>query len=411
MRGAKRWALAALLSVAGLAGRAEPNPDFKLGLEVFLAGYTQTVKGQRLGLITNQTGRNARGASTIDLLYRHPELKLVALFAAEHGIRGQVLAGEHVANARDESTGLTVYSLYGLKGHRPTPDMLDRIDVLVYDMQDVGSRAYTYVWTMAECMAACAQAGKRFLVLDRPNPLVPNRIDGPIVEARWLSFIGLYPVPRVYGLTAGELALYLNGEHRLGCRLTVVPMAGYRRSSTWEQTGLTWVPSSPNIPSPESAICFAATGTIGTLGTLEIGIGGRYPFQMVGAPWIDAEVSASILNGYKLPGVKFLATKPYLPPGGPARGKETRAIFLWITDPAAFLPCTTELAILSHLGRQYPGKLRWDPATFDAFDKAMGTSTVRQTLMRGGGVTEIMRSWRPAQEQFVAARAKYLIYP
>ena len=391
-----------------LAGGASAE-DFALGIDVFLQHYVGLVAGQRVGLLTNQTGRNGRGVPTVDLLAAHPQVKLVALFAAEHGIRGQVAAGKAVEDAVDPTTGLRVFSLYGRKGHRPTPEMLATVDTVIYDIQDVGSRAYTYVWTMAEMMAACGAAGKRFIVLDRPNPLTCARIDGPVTEERWRSFIGLYPVPRVYGLTCGELAAFLNGEYALKCQLTVIPLANYRRGNTWTDTGAAWVASSPNIPSPDSAMCFAATGTLGELGLFHIGIGTAQPFQVVGVSWLDPRATAAALGAYRLPGVEFLAAVIPVPAG--SRATATPAILLRVTDPATFLPATTEIAMLHCLSQQYPRHFRWDPARFEIFDKAMGSSAPREALMRGANFKNILDAWAPAQEDYLRRRAKYLIYP
>lgn len=383
---------------------------FMLGVDVFLAGYTKLMAGKRVGLITNQTGCNGAGTPTIDLLYRHPDVKLVALFAPEHGIRGRVQAGAAVPKMVDSRTGVPVYSLYGSNDHRPEKVVLDGIDVLIYDIQDVGSRAYTYIWSMAEAMAAAGETGKEFVVFDRPNPLGGHTIDGPVTEPQWLSFIGLYPIPRVYGMTVGELARYLNGEHGLNCRrLTVIPMAGYTRDMPWHNVGMRWVPPSPNIPSPESAVTFAATGTIGTLGCMFIGIGTPYAFQVVGAPWIKARWSAEKLNARKLPGVTFKPVS-FAPPDGPFGTERIEAVLLKITDTTRFWPATTELVILDHLARHYRGRFRWRRDKLNSFDKAMGTSRVRQAVETGRPVAEIVRRWGEEQQVFRAKRKKYLIY-
>lgn len=381
-----------------------------LGLEVMLQGYAHLLEGQRVGLLTNQTGRNSKGVSTIDLLHQQPGIDLKALFAPEHGIRGSVAAGRTVADANDAKTGLPIFSLYRLSKHRPTAAMLAQIDTLVYDIQDVGSRAYTYVWSMAEAMAACGEEGKTFVVLDRPNPLTCQQIDGPVTEKKWISFIGLYPVPRVYGMTVGEMARYLNAEYNLRCRLIVMPMAGYRRDTSWSETGLKWIASSPNIPSPESAMCFAATGSIGVLGFLHIGIGGYYPFQTVGAPWLDAARAAADLNALELPGVRFIPTDPFTPKSGLYRGQRVEAIFLRVEKPSAFLASTTEVAVLSYLQRAYPQHFEWEEKRFNGFDKAVGTSSVRKGIMSGKGYKEIVAPWRKAQQEYLEKRAKYLIY-
>ncbi len=397
------------MGVLMLLAPATHAATFQLGLDVFLKGYTQLVAGKRVGLITNQTGRDAAGVSTIDLLHQHPQINLVALFAAEHGIRGKVLAGEKVDDERDSATGLPILSLYGIKGRAPTPEMLAQIDVLIYDMQDVGSRAYTYIWTMANSLEAAGKAGKSFIVLDRPNPLGGRVIDGPVTEPHWKSFLGVHPIPRVYGMTAGELARMFNKEYDLGAHLVVVPMSGYTRDMSWNDTRLSWIAPSPNIPNPESAVCFAATGTIGALGTagIDIGISTELAFQVVGASWLDAREMAEALNQRGLPAVRFQAHS--LDRGG----KQVPCVLIRVTDPTRFFPSITEIVILQHLLLNYPRQMTWpaDPENLRRFDNANGTSSVRTHLQQGKSINEIVDSWKPLQQSFLRQRAKYLIYP
>jgi uncharacterized protein YbbC (DUF1343 family) len=398
------WLAGCLLLAGPLAAEVIP------GVEVFLQAYTHLVRDQRVALMTNQTGRDRRGTPTIDLLQRHPQVNLVGLYSVEHGIRGKAAAGEHVQDDRDAATGLPVISLYGKNGRKPSQAMLDSFDVMIYDFQDVGSRAYTYIWSLAEVMAACGPAGKTVIVLDRPSPLSINQIDGPVTEERWRSFIGLYPVPRVYGMTVGELARLLNAEYQLGCRLIVIPMSGYSRTLGWQDVGWAWTATSPNIPSPESAMCFAATGTMGVTNQFFIDIGGERPFQVVGASWLNAEKAASDLARFRLPGVQFIAQPQYLATAGSLKGKTVPSILLKVTEPSRFLPSTTELVMLWYLQRHAAGKLQWQPATFDAFDKAMGTIAVRESLMRGDDLQKILDGWRAGQRAFLAQRERYLIY-
>ncbi len=376
----------------------------QMGVDVFLHGYTHLVKGVRVGLITNPTGRTATGLSTIEALQRHPAVNLKALFALEHGIDGKIEAGEQV---KDEKYGdLPVYSLYGGQHRR---EGLNRIDVLIYDVQDVGSRAYTYIWSLTQMMADAAAMQKKVLVLDRPNPLGGLTVDGPIAEEKWLSLIGLYPVPRTYGMTVGELARYINQEQGIHCQLTVVPMAGYRRNMRWEELRRKWIPSSPNIPSPASAICFAATGTIGTLGTLHIGILTETPFQLVGAPWANAEVTARALTEMKLPGVRF-RPMTFVPKRGLFRGQKVQGVFLDVFDPIRFQPARTEVAMLWHFLKQYPQSFNIPQNRYDQFDKAMGTSLVREALLRGDDLRQIWMRWAPEVLAFSQKRQPYLLY-
>lgn len=380
-----------------------------LGIDVFLAKHTGLVAGKRVGLVTNPTGVNGNLSATVDLLKADPRVNLVALFAPEHGIRGNVRAGENVAGGKDPVTGLPVYTLYGGKDHKPTPQSLAQIDVLIFDIQDVGSRAYTYIWHLAECMSACAVARKPVIVLDRPNIYGATRIDGPVSEKAYLSFIGLYPVPRMYGMTVGEFARYLNTEESIRCNLTVVPMAGYRRGMSWEETGLTWVPTSPNIPDVASALCFAATGGLGEVGCVNIGIGYTLPFQVVGATWMDAVKSAQALNACRLPGVRFRPIY-YKPNAGMSKDKDLQGVQIHVTDPSLFLPATTEVAILCHLKRAYPSKFSWNTKGYAIFDKAMGTSQVRTDILAGKAFQEITAKWKTNLNAFDLKRKKYLIY-
>jgi uncharacterized protein YbbC (DUF1343 family) len=381
------------------------------GLELFLAKHTNLVKGKRVGLLTNPTGVDANLQSTADLLKRNPDVNLVALFAPEHGIRGDHKAGDTVSGSVDAKTGLPVYSLYGRNGHKPSKEALSKIDVLIYDIQDVGSRAYTYIWHLAECMKAAALANKTIIVLDRPDVFGGMVVDGPVTEKKHLSFIGLYPIPRVYGMTVGELARYLNHEEEIGCSLKIVPMLNYRRGTPWKRTGLPWVPTSPHVPTPDAACCFAATGTLGETGVLNIGIGYTIPFQAVAAPWIDAERTTAALNALKLPGVRFRPIH-YKPFYGAYAKQMVHGVQIHVIDPARFLPATTETAILCHLQKHYPGpgRFHWRSDKTATFDKAMGTDTVRRRVAAGWSYQAIVKAWRRDLLIFKAKRAKYLIY-
>ncbi|OGV35182.1 MAG: hypothetical protein A2020_11550 [Lentisphaerae bacterium GWF2_45_14] len=379
------------------------------GLEMFLYKHTNLVKGKRVGLVTNATGVDARLLATVDLFRADGRINLVALFAPEHGIRGDILAGENFKGGIDPITRLPIYTLYGGVDHKPPKEGLAKIDVLIFDIQDVGSRAYTYIWHMAECMSGAAQAGKTFIVLDNPNPLGAEVVDGPVTERKFLSFIGLYPVPRVYGMTMGELAKYLNVEEKINCNLIVIPMLNYKRGMSWTQTGLPWVPTSPHVPTPESACCFAATGTIGEIGVFNIGIGYTLPFQTVAAPWMNAALSTRYLNSLKLPGVIFRPIY-YTPFYAAYKGQNVSGVQLHITDPAKFRPATTEVAILCHIKKYYPKNLVWNPEKINTFDKAMGTESVRKMILAGNSYEKITASWEAGIRNFDAKRKKYLIY-
>jgi len=379
------------------------------GLEVFLANYTKFVAGKRVGLATNHTAVDFQRRHIADIFKADKRINLVCLFAPEHGIRGDIEAGKEVPDMKDSRTGLPVYSLYGKNGHRPTKKQLDSIDVMIFDMQDVGSRAYTYVWHMAEVMAACAEAGKTVIILDRPDPLGGEVVDGPITEKQYISFIGLYPVPRVYGMTMGEMASYLNKEENINSNLVVIPMANYKRGMSFKDTGLPWIPPSPNIPTPDAACCFAATGTIGELGTMNIAVGTPLSFQTVCAPWMNAAVSAEELNMLNLPGVKFVpVTGSIRKLKGPG-SVDLNGVQLQLTSPKAFKPATTELAMMCYVKSRYPAKFHCLPEKEKGFDKAMGTATVRQGILAGQPWKAIAAKWNPGIEQFKAKRIHYLI--
>lgn len=378
------------------------------GLEVFLDQHTDLVKGKRVGLLTNQTGVNSNMKASVDLLKADPRINLVVLFAPEHGIRGNIAAGENFGNTRDPKTGLMVYSLHGGKDHRPTKEALDKIDVLIYNIQDIGCRSYTYIWHMAECMSACAAAGKPVIVLDVPNPMGGQSVDGPIIEDKFRSFIGLYPVPYCYGLTAGELARYLNKEQNINCKLTVVPMANYRRGMSWAETGLPWVQASPNVPNVRSAQGYPTTGLIGTLSAVNIGLGFA-PFEIIAAPWIDADHMAKYLTAQKIPGMKFV---PYhhTPEKGYMAGKQIHGVKISIADASVCRPVMTTVVILCYLQKYCSKDFKWQPDKFQGFDKAMGTSKVREMIMAGDDYKKIIAAWDKPLAAFRAKTAQYKIY-
>jgi uncharacterized protein YbbC (DUF1343 family) len=381
----------------------------KPGIEVFLQKYTSLVKGKRVGLITNPTGVASNLTPTVDLLNYNKNVDLRILMAPEHGIRGAIAAGDVVKNRKDSRTGLPVYTLYGHKDHRPTQEALNKIDTIIYDIQDVGSRAYTFIWTLAEAMAAAKLNNKSIIVLDRPSPTGGLVVDGYITEQKWLSFIGLYPIPRVYGMTVGELALLLNKEFKINCHLIVIPMTGYRRGMTWAQTGLPWVIASPHIPTVDSAINFAATGTIGTLGNVSIGIGYTLPFSTIAAPWINAANTEYALNRLHLPGVHFRAIH-YKPLYGAYKGQLIHGVQLHITNINQFKASTTETAILYHLKNSYPRYFTFPKAKWASFDKAMGTSRIREMITARQPLNKILSIDQPRLNHFKAIRKKYLIY-
>jgi len=401
----------ALLLAAGSA-RAQVRP----GCEVLAAGGFKELRGKRVALITNQTGVDSRGRSTVGRLRAAPGVDLVALFAPEHGFDGTLPAGKEFGNTRDARTGLPVFSLYGPGPTRqPTPAMLKGIDAVVYDLQDTGCRSYTFISTMGQTMAACGAAGVEFVVLDRPNPLGGVRVEGPMLEDKFRSFVGRWNVPYVYGLTCGELARMINGEGWITnrCRLTVVPMQGWRRSMAWGDTGLSWVATSPNVPNGDSPLYLTATGLLGEIGTVSVGLGSTLPFQCVAAPWLEAGKTCRLLTRFRLAGVKFTPVS-FIPARGAFRDQRVSGARIRFTDPAraplmAINFYAYDAARL--LGRRdlFAEAVR-QGRSFAMFDKVNGTDAVRKALQAGHSAASIVASWKPGEDSFRRRREKYLLY-
>jgi len=378
------------------------------GIDVLENRKFDILQGRRVGLITNPTGVSQDLRSTIDILHEAPEVDLVALFGPEHGVRGNVMAGEHVANYTDKKTGLPVYSLYG-KTRKPTPEMLQGIDELVYDIQDIGSRSYTYIYTMALAMQAAGAQGIPFVVLDRPNPLGADLIEGPVLEKAFSSFIGLYPIPYIYGMTAGELARYFNREFGIGADLTVVPMQGYHRDMRFADTGLQWVATSPHIPHAETALFYPATGIIGELQAVSEGVGSTIPFEFIGQTWIDPDVFAAELNKRHLPGVHFRPcyVRPYY---FTFANRELGGVQIHILDAKTFSPLRVQMHLIDAILKLYPGQKIFDTPRVTSFDRAMGTDRVRKALLRGEAPDAIIASWEAELKAFEQRLQRYLLY-
>jgi len=392
-----------------------PKPVVKTGIDVLVETNFASLAGKRVGLITNPTGVSNTLISTVDIFARTKQFKLVALFGPEHGVRGDVAAGGHVDSYIDSATGIPVYSLYG-KTQKPTPEMLKGVDVLVYDIQDIGSRSYTYINTMAVAMEAAAENNIDFVVLDRPNPLTGNRIEGNILDKKYKSFVGMFPIPYVYGMTCGELATLLNAEGWLStgkaCKLTVITMKGWNRSMWWEDTGLEWVPTSPHIPNSATALFYAATGILGELDGVSIGVGYTLPFQLIGAPWIDASRFAQALNAKKIAGVYFRPIS-YRPFYAVMQGKQVNGVQIYILDRKKVNLVNIQLHIIQVMNELYPAKSIFalsDASRNDMFDKVMGTDAVRLALEKKTPVEEIVSQWNKDIESFKLIRKKYLLY-
>lgn len=382
----------------------------KTGLETLLAERQGLVRGARVGLISNPTGVTAEVTPNFDTLLK-AGVNLVALFGPEHGFDSHAEDGLKVASGRHRRTGLPVYSLYG-ETRQPTPEMLQGIDLLLFDIQDVGVRFYTYIWTMALCMQAAAQRKIPFVVLDRPNPITGVIMEGPLLEPEHASFVGLYPILLRHGLTIGELGQLLNAEFGLGADLTVVPMQGWRRDMWFAETGLPWVAPSPNIPTLDTTIVYPGACLIeGT--TLSEGRGTTRPFELVGAPWLDGETLADRLNQLKLPGVRLRAAN-FTPSFSKYAGEVCYGVQYHVIDRTVFRPVITTLHLIAIVRDLHPDHMGWAlhfPEGPYPFERLVGNGLARRQLEAGTAVDDIVAGWAAGQRAWEATRQKYLVYP
>jgi len=405
-----------LIRLVSLAGAFVLLPvasaQVQLGGDVLAVNGFKELQGKRVGLITNPSGVNRRGESTIDLLLHAPGVRLVALYGPEHGVYGDVKAGENIAEKTDRRTGLPVHSLYGAT-RKPTPAMLRGLDALVYDLQDTGVRSYTFISTMGLAMEACAEAGVEFVVLDRPNPLGGERVEGPMLDDRFRSFVGEWNVPYAYGMTCAELAQMINGEGwiRKRCQLEVIPMNGWRRTMVWRDTGLRWVPTSPNVPRGDSPLYYAATGLFGELAGgsgANIGTRLRRPFECVIAPWLSAGKLRAAMNGFGLHGISFPTF------GVMFEGQRLQGVSLRIDDPARAPLVAINFYLLDAIEEASRRDLFAEAVQrkkdFQMFDKVCGTDEIRRELKAGKSAREIVDSWKAGEEAFRLRRQKYLLY-
>jgi uncharacterized protein YbbC (DUF1343 family) len=379
-------------------------PGVAPGIEVLLSDSLHLLRGKRVGLITNQSGRDRRGVSTIDLLYHAPGVRLTALFGPEHGLRGVARAGETVASTTDSATGVPIYSLYG-QTNVPTAEMLRDVDILVYDIQDVGARVYTYEWTMALSAEAAGKLGKKFIVLDRPDPIRGDRVEGNILEERFRSFVGQYPVALRYGLTPGELLRYLVGTGQVRADISVVPMRGWRRSMWWDETGIPWVTPSPNLRSLDATALYPGTvffeGTNATEGR-----GTDKPFQLIGAEWLtDAGAIAREMNALGLPGVHFDSTSRTIESGYKFGGKTIPMLELSVTDRNALRPVEVGVRLLRAIYVRHRGEWQWRPS----IERLAGTDELRSAVEQGT-IDALLAKWAREASQFQERSRKYWIY-
>ncbi len=392
-----------------LEDNKKENKPVILGVENFLQNHLSLVKGKRIGLVTNPSGVNRQLQSTADLLFEHPHVNLVALYAPEHGIRGAISAGQKVSTQTDPKTRLPIFSLYG-KTRKPTAQMLRGVDTLLIDLQEVGVRSYTYIYSMAKVMEAAAAYNKEIIVLDRPNPIGGVAVEGNLVQEGYFSFVGMYPIPYRYGMTIGELAKLFNREYQINSKLTVIPLINWRREMSWEDTKLPWVPTSPHVPHWKTPLLMAATGTIGELGVLSIGVGYTLPFELIGATWINGEKFANTLNRLYLPGVIFRPAyfKPYY---GIFKGEVCQGVQLHVTDINAFKPFITGVHLMKTAMALYPQhNLFAKQSRLRMFNKVMGSDHILKSLQRGYSVQQIEAAWQKQLNHFKNIRKKYLIY-
>lgn len=389
----------------------------ELGIDRFFAeGGDKALRGKKIALLVNHTSRNSHLVSTEELFVKHKKkglYQIVAIFAPEHGLHGLSHADEEVLDGKSKS-GIPCFSLFG-KQRRPTGKMLEGIDTLVCDLQDIGVRSYTYATTLFYCMEEAAKLGIEVIVLDRPNPLGGLLVDGPMLEEEFRSFIGYINVPYCHGLTLGELARFFNGEYQIGCKLKIVRMKGWQRIMTFEDTGLPWIPTSPNIPEPDSPLFYASTGILGYLSLLNLGGGINLPFKVIGAPWIDAENFAAKLNEQKLPGVQF-APFHYRPFYGSMKGKDCHGVKIVVRDRATYRPMNVQYMLLGVLKSLYPKKFEealhhLKKTDKELFCKANGNSFMLELLNKEQYVAWPLIHYKEAErEKYLKVRANYLLY-
>jgi uncharacterized protein YbbC (DUF1343 family) len=370
------------------------------GIDVLERDGFKQLAGLRIGLVTNQTGRDRAGRSTIDILFKAPGVKLSALFSPEHGIRG--LADEKVSDTKDEQTGLPIFSLYG-ESRRPKADQLKDLDALVYDIQDVGVRFYTYITTLGYVMEEAGKAKLPVFVLDRPNPINGNDVEGPIADADKLSFTAYHTLPVRHGLTIGELARLYNDERHIGADLRVIKMEGWQRAMWFDATGLTWINPSPNMRNLTEAALYPGVGLLETT-NLSVGRGTDTPFEVIGAPWLDGLKLASYLNARRIAGVRFIPVR-FTPKSSVFKNEECGGINLLITNRSQFQSVLTGVEIAVALHSLFPADWK-----IDNYSRLLVNADTLERLKRGEAAAEIARSWEAALEGFRRIRSRALLY-
>lgn len=385
----------------------------KTGIEVLKEQHFKCLEGKRVGLVTNPSGVDNSLKSDIDILHEAANVKLVALFGPEHGVRGDAHAGDVVTNDTDAVTGLPVYSLYG-KFRKPSAEMLKGIDVLVYDIQDIGCRSFTFISTLGNIMEAAAANNIEVVVLDRPNPIGGEKIEGNITEDDCMSFVSNFKIPYLYGMTCGELALMLNGEKMLDkrCKLQVIKMKGWKRKMIYEDTGLPWVMASPHIPQPVSAAFYPVSGIVGELNGISIGVGYTIPFQLFAATWIDASRLAQRLNALLLPGVLFrpIYFSPFYAIG---KGEKMQGVQVYLVDYKKASLCDIQFYVLQELSALYPQHDIFKSEKqnrLDMFDKVCGSKKIRELFCKNYRWEDVKAFWNKDVESFRDLSKEYYLY-
>lgn len=400
---------------ARLLNPQDAKGKVRLGIDVLSQGkYNNQLKNKRIGLVTNHTAISSQRESTIEILKRMATVQgftLAALFAPEHGLNGSIHAEEQVDNAFDKDE-IPIHSLYG-KTKRPTAEMLKGINLLIFDIQDIGTRSYTYISTLFYMMEEAAKRDIPLIVLDRPNPINGVIVDGPMLEMKWRSIIGYINVPYCHGMTIGELALFFNAEYKIHCQLTVIPMENWNRKMSFNDTGLIWKPTSPHVPEASTPLYYPATGLLGELSLVNIGVGYTLPFKVIGAPWINAQQFSTALNKQKFPGIHFepFHFKPFY---GKFANEECHGVLLVVTDTLRYKPVCTQYLLIGMLKSLYSAKFK--KAVNDAknrkdmFCKAAGTEEIYRIIVEENNIVWKLRSHHEKERtQFMDIRKKYLI--
>lgn len=380
----------------------------RTGLDLVEGNRDLLFAGKRIGIIANHTSYNGDGKHIVDVFRQMEGVRVTALFSPEHGFRGTEEAGTTIDSRTDAATGLPIHSLYG-KTNKPTPQMLADVDVLVFDIQDVGARFYTYLYTMSLAMEAAAENGKRFVVLDRPNPINGVQVEGPILEPAFATFVGLYPIPVRYGLTVGELARMINGEGWLAkgikANLTVIPMTGWKRDAWYDHTGLRFIKPSPNMPDLETAMLYPGLCLLEGTNVSE-GRGTAKPFRQFGAPWIDSNALATRLNALNLPGLRFAPTS-FTPTASKHQGQQCHGVEITLTDRNRLEPFWSGVLIVNEIRRMYPDKFEWNASHFD---RLCGTATIREAVTAEKPLQDLKAIWATECRTFDQTRHTYLLY-